>query len=168
MLNVLWLCQEALAAPGAAVPTSRRISTVPSVSCVAGEPGSVLGGCPGSPLCVSCAPELTARVGRQAQLGVSWSSSCSILSRTVLGEGFVARGAVADFGYFPSQHRSTALPAGAQGEQPCPSKGAHPPFPYVPQNRRSLAQIKGTALALTGQNRSVETYHLCFLSWSWG
>lgn len=72
-----------------------------------------------------------------------------------MGEGFVARGAVADFGYFPREHRSTALPAEAQGEQLCPSKGAHPPFPFVPQNRSSSAQTKGTALALTGQNRSV-------------
>lgn len=71
MLNAPWLCQEALAPPGAAVPTSRRISTVPAVPCMAGEPGSVLGRCPGSPLCVSCAPELTPSVGKQPQVGVS-------------------------------------------------------------------------------------------------
>lgn len=35
------------------------------------------------------------------------------------------------------------------------SQGTHPPFLCVPPNRSSLAQIKGTVLALTGQNRSV-------------
>lgn len=53
VLNALWSCQEALAAPGAAVPRSRRISTVPAVPCVSAEPGAELGRCPGSPLRVS-------------------------------------------------------------------------------------------------------------------
>lgn len=137
---------------------------------VAGEPGSVLGRCPGSPLCASCASKLTPSVEKQAQACVSKSSSGSILSRIVVGGGVLAR----------EQWQNLVISTASTGAQPCHLghressfvhhvtgwKGAHSPF-YVPQNRSSSAQVRGTALALTGQNRSVWKSLLCFLSWSW-
>lgn len=71
MLNALCLCQEALAAPGAAVPMGRRISSVPAVPSVAGK-----------------------------MLRVTFVCECALSSHPVLGKGsgLVPRAPLVGFG----------------------------------------------------------------------